>query len=487
MTDPNTSQLPDPQASVDAALNSAPAPTPVVPPALVPEPEPMQPPTTTTASSVPMGDDTPLAFVAPTDPVSSADNLGTSVPMDAIPPAPVPPVPISPAENVNTNKKSKVGLVIGGILALITTLGIGGFVSYQYLGYGKTPDIAIVSKQPGKITDPGDCNGASNGGWLVWRNGECKVTGTSGSVDKNNDGVGDKDTTNPNDKNIETMSQSECGATGTGTQWCSMYDTSGKPQGFCMKNDGSQGNCNNRAIEKGITVQIGEVGCKCTSNSRPCTSWGIDDTTKNKILNADTPETTKTAEIDSVNYQCQDQKGSFTTLGKESFICKEGVKGVGGTVYSGGACTELNGKPFTGSLGCFCGTVQVDTGTGHTSYSSTCGCDKEPKSSEPPSSNSPTMACTGLTSVPATVPAPTIGSVVKFTCAGIVTPSTAGTLTYKFRYSIDNGTFNNLTSTGATANLTINACGTYKVQCQACTTLNGVLTCDPNNWTGATQ
>lgn len=81
-----------------------------------------------------------------------------------------------------------------------------------------------------------------------------------------------------------------------------------------------------------------------------------------------------------VNEQCYNQmkNGGFATAGTtKKYICKEGVKN-----YSGGQCTENNGKVFTGNLGCFCGTVQVDTSTGHESYTSTCGCDKDESASE---------------------------------------------------------------------------------------------------------
>jgi hypothetical protein len=101
----------------------------------------------------------------------------------------------------------------------------------------------------------------------------------------------------------------------------------------------------------------------------------------------------------------------------------------------------------------------------------------------------PTMKCDGLTSVPATTTPPVIGTKLTFTCAGTVTPTSAGTPSYKFRYSINSGTpvtMTPLTATPNKAELTINACGTYKVECQACATLSGVLTCSPV-WTGATQ
>ncbi len=98
----------------------------------------------------------------------------------------------------------------------------------------------------------------------------------------------------------------------------------------------------------------------------------------------------------------------------------------------------------------------------------------------------PVMACISITKAP-TGGAAAIGDKLTFTCAGSVTPPSAGTLSYKFRYSINNGAVTELVNkTPTTAELTIAACGTYKVECQACATLNGVLTCKPT-WTGATQ
>ena len=77
--------------------------------------------------------------------------------------------------------------------------------------------------------------------------------------------------------------------------------------------------------------------------------------------------------LTQVTEQCKKQMavGGFATEGTtKKYICKVGTVG---------QCTENNGKVFTGSLGCFCGTVQIDTNTGHESYTSTCGCNKEEK------------------------------------------------------------------------------------------------------------
>ena len=431
--DPITPPIADPQAVVDAALEPA--------------------------ASVPMNDETPLAFVAPEP--SAPVNEPTVIPPATIPPAPefVAPIP---------KKKSKILLVVVGIMALLGALGVGGYYAYQSLSPSSNEIAKVSTKKPKDIENKADCDGESNGGWLVWRNGECKVTGISGSPDKDGDGVGDKDTANPNDPVVNATNESACTSSGKG-QWCASVDSNGKSYAFCMKNDGTQGNCNNRAVELGYTIQSGIV--KCVKD--PTNTYYIPDPAmnyNNTVAGVGTIDGVTVYQ--QVEKQCYDQK-----MGTGSWLCKEGVKG-----YSGGVCTGLNGVSITAIPKCFCGTIQVDTGTGHVSYKSACGCDKTEKTtvdSTTTTTDSPTMACTGLTRTPVT--APSVGQAVTFTCSGSVTPSTAGTLSYKYRYSLNSGAYLPMTSNV----LTIAACGSYSVQCQACATLNGVLTCDPT-WTGAT-
>lgn len=501
--DPITPPIADPQAAVDAALEP-------VPPAVTPVDPPVVP---SSPSSVPMSDETPLAFVTP-EPITSVNEPAVIPPVTTIPPATIPPAP-EPVIN-KPKMKSKILLVVVGFFALLGALGVGGYYAYLSFGGAEIPTISYITKFErvnGKVvlnpnytkdlvikndkgdyvsneserakdlglpdpnvvevktkgTDESNCNGCLNGGWQVWRNGECKITGIC------NSGVAGKDTANPmGDPVANATTESACTSTGKG-QWCASVDSNGKSYAFCMKNDGSQGNCNNRAVELGYTIQLGIV--KCVKD--PTNTYYIPDPAMNYNNIVGGVGTIDGVTVyKQVEKQCYDQK-----MGTGSYICKEGVKGAGGVVYSGGACTELNGKKFTGTLGCFCGVVQVDTGTGHTSYSSTCGCDKTEKttvdSSLTPTDTTPTMACTELTRTPVT--APSVGQAVTFTCVGSVTPSTAGTLSYKYRYSLNSGAYLPMTSNV----LTIAACGSYSVQCQACATLNGVLTCDPT-WTGAT-
>lgn len=520
MTDPNTPIQPtnNPQDLIDQALGSTPTPavTPdpsptlpvpeaLTPPAAVTEEAPMStesvlPPTETVPTELtakpevapamseppvdtkPMGEDMPLAFVGAAGSVGTDTNISASAPVVVEPVnSTVPPslntVPSAPIKN---KKKGKVFAIIAGFFLLFMTIGT---VAYNALGDPiKIAGVTIGKNgRPSEIDNPGDCNGESNGGWLVWRNGACKVTGISGNTDNP-----DKNTENPNTKNIENMGKGECQTSGSGGQWCESIDSNGKAYAFCMKNDGSQGNCNNKAIEKGYTIQIGKVenvSCECrgydTAKPGTCVAWEMD--AASQALYA--PYGAET--LAKANGLCNAGNGNVN-FGNASYICKEGKKGKGGDVYTGGACTENNGYPFSGKLGCFCGTVQVDTPTGHTSYESTCGCDKDnPEPSTPTITTNPTLMCSSLTRTPTTTPE--VGDKVTFTCVGASTPAGAVSLTYKFRYSLNSGAYVAMTNkTATTSELTIASCGSYKVQCQACGTINGVLTCDPN-WTAATQ
>jgi hypothetical protein len=153
---------------------------------------------------------------------------------------------------------------------------------------------------------------------------------------------------------------------------------------------------------------------------------------------------------------------------------------------------ESGGESYCDSEGRKCKTVRVEClapdGRTHCFIKSEtqCGAPGSCGTTETPPPQA-SLACTGITSTPAVTTPPVIGGIVTFTCAGTITPAAAGTLSYKFRYSIDGGAPVALANkTPTTAELTIAACGSYSVQCQTCATVLGVLRCDPN-WTGATQ
>ena len=352
-------------------------------------------------------------------------------------------------------------------------LGFGGYWLYitQY------SEAVVIA---GVFTDNADkdsCEGCHNGGWLVWRNGQCKVTGICGNEEKP-----DKNTENPN---TETTLNNEgsCEGAGKGYVWCSSVDSKGKPYAFCNT---SKKGCNQAAIDKGYTLPIGEVKCVQTPDGL---GW-VPDISMNY---SNDPNGVGAVDGKSVHQQvyeqCQAQKGSFTGSGnKEMWICP-----VGTSV----ACTKnvTGAKRFYGNpTGCFCGIIQVDTGSGHTSYSSTCGCNETNVTENSPSpspSGSVSFMCTGIQRTAQANPTtgdipPAMGDKLTFTCAGAATPAGSVSLTYKFRYSINDGAYTSLTNkTATTAEMTIAQCGRYKVQCQACGTINGVLSCDPV-WTPAT-
>lgn len=534
-TPPST--LPDPQAMVDAALSPtpetpvstmtttttttepvtppappvAPAPsmpamppmpepvTPVTPPPAAPEPvTPAMP--TPAATTVAMGDDTPLAFVTPPPTSTTTTTTTTTQPVDGA--TPLPPVPPAPTATEQPKKKSKgkIFAMLLGFLALLGGIGYGGY--YYYMNYfGENATIAVVTHiGNNEVVGPESCNGCDGGHEVVWRNGACvqkarlcggeeegeatsgnqaQCTGCRGGYNVHWNGSACINGTPCNLNNLD--SATECG--NNGGSWCSSVDAKGQSYAFCGKTSATK-NCNALAAEKGYVIQIGKVSCTClreNANGSCAQFGGTTELIQSINENPNLSVTTKAEQLEQIDSQCS-SGGNFSGAGKEAYICQVGVKG-----YTGGACTDTNGKKYTGTLGCFCGTVQVDTPNGHTSYTSSCGCN-ESENDNPPASAPPTapvMACTGLTYTPTT--APVIGSVLTFTCTGSITPTTAGTLSYKFRSSINNAAPTPLANTTpTTARLTIAACGDYKVECQTCATIAGVLTCDPV-WTGATQ
>ncbi len=174
MPDPITSTLPDPQATVDAALGTSSTPTkmdtlptPPVEPAVSVAPVtpeiPAMPVAPVAPVSVAMGDDTPLAFAAPslntmpstptpTPEAPKVEPMPTSVGSSYLPP--VPPAPISTPPAEDKPKKSKAKSIIIGLVAFLTLAGTGGYVAFNMYGSGSIPNISIVSKQPKNIKDP---------------------------------------------------------------------------------------------------------------------------------------------------------------------------------------------------------------------------------------------------------------------------------------------------------------------------------------------
>jgi hypothetical protein len=506
-----------------------------------------------------MGDETPLAFAAPTlnaMPVSPVAPVAPAVPEapkpEPMPSAgssylpPVPPAPIS-TPPVDAKPKSKFGLkMVGlmiGVLALIGGIGYGSWWIY-FTNYSEPAKIAgVITESKNKAS----CNGCLNGGWLVWRDGGCKVTGICG-----NEAVVDKNTDNPN-ASTTLDSKGTCEGAQKGYVWCSSVDSTGKAYAFCnTKGIG----CNQAAVEQGYTINYGSsvstipkdgwTACECGTGitlyfqkSGVCNQAIADktggylpntnnETNYNKMglcalggkytYKADgTPVfTLDQFKIDIAdNYYC-DENGCYAKNGNcisMKYKCDKQITGRSctdnekpGTTFDNtcgkveqidimcsnngtmqyvesrtrinGACdaTAANENPTTHKA-CNLTTKVCETVTGP--GTDTCTTDANCVTA------APVLACTGLTQTP--VATPTIGQTVTFTCAGTITPAAAATLSYKFRYSLDNGADQLLTNTTATtAQLAITACGTYSVQCKVCATIAGVLTCDPT-WTGAVQ
>jgi hypothetical protein len=133
--------------------------------------------------------------------------------------------------------------------------------------------------------------------------------------------------------------RASCEASGSGGQWCSGTEISGSAYAFCMKNDGSQGNCNSRAVELGYSILTGGGG-----------------------------------------------------PGTGGWRCIEG-QGKDYPYVAGQPCVEGNSVQTIGCTppSCFCGTIQIDNGCGGTAgtYQSTCSCG----TTNPPVTNPPAPQC----------------------------------------------------------------------------------------------
>lgn len=477
----------------------------------------------------PMGEDMPLAFVGGT----AVDGATTQQPVSNITTEPIAPASVPPIltrtnsnnENLTSKPKKKAFKFIGMVVGFLIALGAIGYGSYYYY-FTNYSEAAVIA---GVFTDNADkdsCDGCHNGGWLVWRNGQCKVSGICGSDDKNDDGVGDKDTTNPNTETT-LNNKGSCEDAGKGYTWCSSKDSEGKAYAFC---ETTGKGCNNAAIEKGYTIVYGSgVSTAPVAGGKTCNcgdSKTVYFTASNGVC--DQKDAVKEGySTDGYNYNEQGlcavagyfkSDGTYVygkkldRTGKEyditqwfdSFTCDQN----GCQIINNKSCTVvrytcsdrtstacLDNEKVLGTSGGFegkCGTVeQIDVMCdgnyvqSRTKINGECSEKDTPNPSTPTITTNPTLMCSSLTRTPTTTPA--VGDKVTFTCAGASTPAGAVSLTYKFRYSLNSGAYVAMTNkTATTSELTIAACGSYKVQCQTCGTINGVLTCDPN-WVAATQ
>lgn len=443
--------LSNPQAMVDAALGSSPEPTspepivttvapssvpPIAPvaPIQTPAPTPLVTPTPSlpplspispAPASNPMGDETPLSFMTTTTTTTSS---APNTPLTSAPQTP-PTISTAPIEPKKTGGKGKVvGMVVG---ALLLVLGIaGGLVGYNY--YSKPAQVAKVSNG-----ECGYCDGATcvkcTGYPGEINNGQCKVNTDCGP------------------KASPPKPSSGGGGGGGGGSCAAPKQTCGSS---CVNLNNDVNNC-------------GSCGNVCSGNYPICENKFCKSATDAQCTGAgQEPCTTKYADF-GLGHTC----------------CAKGYKCDVGDGYDNG-CVKKNATPKPSDnppethKACNTTTFQCKTVDG--AGADTCTTDTQ-------CAPVPVLACTGITSAPTVTTPPAIGGKVTFTCAGTLTPPTAGTLSYKFRYSINAGTALPLANkTATTAELTIATCGSYSVQCQACATLGGVLKCNPT-WTGATQ
>jgi hypothetical protein len=466
-----------------------------------------------------------------------------------LPPVPPAPTPDTQVDTLKPKKKSKILLVVLGIFALLGGLGLAGYYAYSNIT-GVVPLVAPVTENDkGQNTETeASCNGCDGGHKLVWRNNKCvwaarlcdegngdptsgnerECTGCKGGFNVRWNGS----TCIQVDRcNFDVIPEGSC--TTNGGIWCDSIDSTGRAYAFCISASEQKG-CNQAAVEHGYTITYGSswrsaqdstFKYKCTCGTTEyffdkqgiCSSAGpttLNGTTTHpdydmtKVLDAayydkwglcgvvtnkPTPDGSTLDQLNSC-FSC-DNKGcriissapACTQCTTIRYECDEQVTGRSCTKNPDPAATSSTSKGK-------CGTVeQIDVMCGghyiqsRTILNGECNpADEIPNPSPSPSPGTPVLACTGLTQTPATA-SPALGSVLTFTCAGTVTPAGATALTYKFRYSLNDGADQLMTNvTANTARLTISTCGTYSVQCKVCGTIGGVQKCDPI-WQGAVQ
>ncbi len=504
-------QLPDPQAAVNAALGNPPATTPMEPvqpmttpapmpptetvptelvnpadptkpvealvasapePVTLPQPEPLPMPQPAPSTGVPMGDDTPLAFAAaqamaaPSSPAPTPVTEGTSSYLPPTPP--IPPAPAVPPEpKKKKGGKGKVVGVLAGVLLLVVGV-VGGLWGYERLS-GKPGLIAAITMPCGEA-DAGQCvpkswtckssgKGTCSGGGKCGIN--CSEPGGGGG------GGGDPEICTPGAQNNCTPidgcpAKSTCNSSGTAWQPCAKVDPNCKP-------------CASVICDQGATCKNGLCEFPCAAG------YELDASGQCVLLNAGGPVSCGSIKTAA---QCTAAGGEPVTEPGTGSKCDA----------NGHWCSVIRDECKINGKWCLMGTSDKCSG----------GVDERcvpatptptPKPSPIPSptpspspspSPSPVMACTGLTKAPTT--APKIGDKITFTCTGTSTyTGGAAALKYKYRYNINDGAWTNLTTkTNGKSELTIAACGSYEVQCRACVTSGATEICDPT-WTGATQ
>lgn len=515
----------DPQALVDEAL-SVPTPT-AEPISETPVSSPNPPSTASTA----VQEDTPLAFVAPPPTVSGASTTDPK-PEVAVQ---APTTPVSSSDGLTTKKKpmgGKILLALFGIVSLVAALG-GGWYMYQQMQVKKEEvRISAISEA--------ECNGCSkdvDGGWLVWRNGQCKVTGVC------NSSKGDKQDTEdpspsapPSEKSAPANCNKDNGASccGNGYIYC------GGNINKCVSGEAlnkAGGGCNKYGeVVYGIPTIYGASAvvanngqcsgdhpykCECGLTSLCFDKTGVcdqkDALSKDKDLKDDDYNTKGLCAVAGSydaqgnfivknNYfedlftctdeQCTSKDAKCTTL---RYTCSGIANGNSCTNTSSTFISQTNPTTSTGFAG-KCGTVeQLDVMcsgkylTSRTRINPPCQSkpEKTPtpsastpsKPSSPPNSR-PTLVCRSLTKDKVDEQI-VVGTQLTFTCSGASSPAGSVPLSYQFQVSKDGGAWQSLSATGSTATYTVPAYGDYDVRCRACGQINNANVCNPV-WQGAT-
>lgn len=477
-------ELPNPQMAVDKALESKPA----------------------QAST----EELPLAFAAPVSPPSS--------PLPIPAPTLNPPKPVStPTPEKSEKKKTKVGVVLAGLVLTLAVLGTG---VWGYYRLAETGMIAPLEEgagfaAPKKTTTSTNTVKVSGGGEAKKETTKTASGGTSMTVKTPSGNEVKVFTSITKDDCIDPA---KCGTGFERTATVIVYsppDNTGKKVVLDAK---SVVLPKNHTDNTSATVDITEV----SSDGRNVTLANVKTSTQtNQVVQKQTLQTIilpgKPNERVPIGANCvsnADGVGATGSCAGGAGTCQDGKCVSILACLPGDNCpilcssnnqmsnwqevTEPGGGSYCDSSGRQCRRYRIerkDPGSNthcFVKYGEICGAPDSCgggntfKTTVPPTDpNTPTLSCTGMTSTPTTTPA--VGDKLTLTCAGAIAPSTAGTVSYDFRYSLNNGALATLTNTTATtAELTIAACGTYRVQCRACATIDGTKQCSPI-WTGATQ
>lgn len=402
--------------------------------AVLATPEPTSTPTPPPTEELPLG-----LLDKPTEPVTPLVATPPLVmPPPVIPPTETPTATLPAPEQPKPKRGGKILAFVVGFVLLVSGI-LGGFAYYANQ-FQKTDPIIAGILTSSYTRD--QCHGCLRGGKLVWRNGECVQTGTCTSDDAD-------------------------------LQWLEIKDAAKCQQAGGVYCAGCGGFCN-------------------ISNDRGCNNLQLDKCGEGPEYGANIVACGSSAAVTNCQSQCGkcfDRQGAClheTTPGVQDGLCAVGeiadnTDGVTyeyfcpGMIENTQAGCQNPGKPANPN--CYCGTVQVDGPNGVRSQTMTCGCNND---EEPPNLS---LQCTGITRSPNTEVK--TGDKVTFTCAGKLT-GIQGNLSYKFRYQLNGGVWSSLTNKSTTtAELTVAACGTYKVQCQVCATVLNKTKCDPV-WQAAT-